>query len=659
MKKHILSCAVVTALASFASIAADQETNHNEKDVVVVTASSHATSVQEAPASVTIITEEDINRLPATDIASVLENVAGIDVIKSSGSEPKIVIRGLHNENVSNDNYTLFLINGRRFSSQETVFRGAMFDLSSIPMNAIDHIEVVRGPMSSLYGSDAIGGVVNIILKEPTDETHVSASLGYSTPDANDGNSTYAPDASGENVTGKVFVRGSILPQTLYYTTAVEVSDEDGWYPEEVGSSFDPQAAQKRKNVNIGLNWLQSTQSTWLFDLGYSKVDREELSASSSTTTATNSKKLISNIGNIQERDWGSIDTNYFFENTKINEAATSRLDAVSYKQNNHTLDAKATIDSIERQKIIAGVQLSYTSLENTRDFLDSDSVSQHAAFAQDEIALGDSTVLTVSGRFTHHDQFGTDFSPRTYLVFNATDNLTLKGGYGEGFKAPTIYQSSREFQTVSCGASPCYLTGNPDLKPQTSKSFEFTAAYASTSWSTQATVFSTKIKNMIERNLSDSIGTATDGTGYSIYQYDNVADVKSQGLELEFEFDVSPSIYVTSNATYTKAIDVEEDSDLAFTPRVAANANINWSPTRALNLATGVHYTGKQENWSDTKLPGYQTVDFSASYQVSDSFSVKTGITNLFDKRLDETDYSYQDTEIGRSYYLTLNYDM
>lgn len=124
-----------------------------------------------------MITREEIDKLPATDISTALESVAGVHVARTTGAEPRIIIRGLQNQNSANGNYTLFLINGRRISSSETVIRGASFDLSSIPMSAIERIEVVRGPMSSLYGSEAIGGVVNVILKHASTETHVSGSL--------------------------------------------------------------------------------------------------------------------------------------------------------------------------------------------------------------------------------------------------------------------------------------------------------------------------------------------------------------------------------------------------------------------------------------------------------------------------------------------------
>lgn len=129
----------------------------------------------------------------------------------------------------------------------------------------------------------------------------------------------------------------------------------------------------------------------------------------------------------------------------------------------------------------------------------------------QDEFAINDDLTLTASGRYTKHNEFGSHFSPRAYLVYSATENLTIKGGYGEGFKAPAIWRSSDKFFMISCRGS-CYLTGNPDLKPETSKSLELTAVYTQPTWFVQGTVYQTKLKDMIDRDLDSNKGTSPDG---------------------------------------------------------------------------------------------------------------------------------------------------
>ena len=125
IQKNKLAAALM--LAGFASLSAKaSEAKHTE--TMVVTASQYETAIKNAPASISVITREEIDKLPATDISTALESVAGVHVARTTGAEPRIIIRGLQNQNSANGNYTLFLINGRRISSSETVIRGASFD---------------------------------------------------------------------------------------------------------------------------------------------------------------------------------------------------------------------------------------------------------------------------------------------------------------------------------------------------------------------------------------------------------------------------------------------------------------------------------------------------------------------------------------------------
>ncbi len=656
MKLLHLSCAVALILSSASGYAANQ--NHASiSDVVVVTATTNETTLDKAPASVTVITNEELNKLPATNITTALESVAGVHISRSTGSEPKIVVRGMHNQNSSNGNYTLLLVNGRRVSSSETVIRGAGFDLSSIPMSAIDHIEVVRGPMSSIYGSEALGGVVNVILKTPTEETHIAGSLSYSMPDDHAASSV-SPTSDGKLTNGKGFASGSIIDNQLLYTLSVDVSDQEGWYPNNAGDNFTPQAKQKRTGMNAGLTWLTSDQDTVTLDVGYLDDDRTEIDSSDTDYNSFyESKKLTTNLGHQRDWSWGESKVNYFYERSKVHENNSHPMVAeADLVQNNHTVDGKVAFSPAEQHMLTTGVAVSYTSVENERDYTGDRSVTESAVFAQDEYALLDDLTLTLSGRFTHNNQFGSNFSPRVYAVYQATSNLTFKGGYGEGFKAPTIFQSSDDFSLISCGGS-CYLIGNPDLKAQTSKSYEFSAMYQQPSWYAQATGFFNQVDDMIDRDLDNRIGNAADGN-YLIH-YVNVDEVETQGVELELEFDISDDLYVTSNATFTQSENQSNHQDIAYTPKWLANATLNWLPTQEVSLFTSINYTGTQKDSDDNKLDDYQIINFGGRYQISNELALKMGITNLFDERLDDSDQDYEDTEIGRTYYVTLDFEI
>jgi outer membrane receptor for ferrienterochelin and colicins len=654
MKLSKLSYAVVSLLAVNTAVAAEdgQTTQATDTDVMIVTATSNEMSLKDAPASVSVVTNEEINRLPATDVATVLKNVTGVRVVNSSSSEPNIVIRGLHNSTMSRDNYTLLLINGRRINSNETLIRGAGFDFSSIPMSAIDHIEVIRGPMSALYGSDALGGVVNVILKQPTEETQVNASVTLSQPQKGDGTLKKT----------NVFISGTAIPEKLLYTTSVEASHLDTWFPNDVtDSSFTGNAEQDRRGFNTELTWLADSKNKVLFDLGYLRDDRTFPSTDKDDTSddsVYNSEKLTTSLGHKGQWDWGSNDLNYLYERSEVYSYNPKESPTIANaKQNNHTVNGQLAITELEGQTITTGFETAYTSISIDRNYSGNRSITQNSIYLQDQIDLTDDLTATLSGRVTDNNKFGSDFSPRAYLVYGLTDRFTIKGGYAEGFKTPTIYQSSEDFSMVSCGGS-CELIGNSDITPQTSKTYEFSGSYRADSWSLQATAFFNRIDDMIYRD------TSTRATGFITYENKD-GDVDSKGLELEGEFDLSDTVYLTTNATYTYTKNKSTDLELANTPRWLMNANINWAASDEISMFAGINYTGSQKDEDSsgdsngTTLGSYAVTNIGASYRLNDQFTVKTGITNLFDKRLDDKDEDYEETLVGTSYYLTVNYEM
>ena len=129
-------------------------------DTMVVTASATEQNLKDAPASISVITQEDLQRKPVQNLKDVLRDVPGVQLTSEGDNRKGVSIRGL------DSSYTLILIDGKRVNSRNAVFRHNDFDLNWVPVDAIERIEVVRGPMSSLYGSDALGGVVNIITKK-------------------------------------------------------------------------------------------------------------------------------------------------------------------------------------------------------------------------------------------------------------------------------------------------------------------------------------------------------------------------------------------------------------------------------------------------------------------------------------------------------------
>ncbi len=638
MKLSKTGILVASVMAISGANANESEDKNNE--VIVVTATKSEQSIEQAPATVSVIENEEITRIPATDVTQALQTVAGIQIDKLDGDEPSISIRGL------DSSFTLILVNGRRINSREAIVRGS-FDVSSIPMSAIDRVEVVRGPMSTLYGSEALGGVVNIILKTPADEMLIAGNLSY----------THPQNGGGELRQLGAFVSGALIPQTLYFTAALDASQKAEWHPtDSTVGNFNRQESQDRAGIDVGLTWLPSDKDKFLFDLGFMTDDREFPGGDRKPESISfyESDRIRLGAGYERQWSWGSSDLNYYFEQAEVMEDNSHPvLTKTTGKQTNHNIDGKAAF-GLHRQQVTVGFDLSDTELTHPRDYEGSAGNSQFAVYVQDEISIADPVVLTLSGRYTHHSEFGDNFSPRAYLVVTATDRLTLKGGVGTGFKAPALWRSAKNFSMPSCRGG-CLLVGNPNLKPETSLSYELSALYSGDGWFARLTGFDNKVKDMITRDFETTIGQGPNGI--DLIQHINLEEVKTQGFELEAKFDISADVVLNANLTYTNSEDVITGEELTFTPDVLGYLGADWYVNPDVSLYAQLNYTGKQFNWSREKLDGYELVNLGGSYNFTDNLKLKLGVSNLFDKRLDKSDQDYGYVEVGRAYYANLDF--
>lgn len=192
----LIAAGVCTALSSFSATAAD-----NKTDTMVVSASGFSQQLRDAPASVTVISADQLQNKPVRDLADAVKDVEGVSIVGAANKQD-INIRGLPGE------YTLILVDGRRQNSRESRPNGSGgFEAGFMPpVEAIERIEVIRGPMSSLYGSDAMGGVINIITKKVTNEWHGSVTTGAIIQENSD---------SGNSTDGNFYLSGPLIQDKL------------------------------------------------------------------------------------------------------------------------------------------------------------------------------------------------------------------------------------------------------------------------------------------------------------------------------------------------------------------------------------------------------------------------------------------------------------
>ncbi len=614
-------------------------------DQVVVTATKTENSLADAPASMSVITSEEIQSQPTLALNDIVKQSVGVESRKEGGRAGRetISIRGMSSD------YTLIMVNGRKMSSSNAVVRGNDFDLSAIPQDSIERIEIIRGPMSALYGSEALGGVVNIITKQPDNEWRSTLSGDFSTP--GDGN-------GGEETILGLNTGGALIEDQLYLNLSINKSDRDKWQPysDSTGFSYDRStvtALEERDTLNLtgALNWFINENQALDLDIAYSNDKREGNIESSKGLTPTDQKVKRNSAALTHSGDWhwGETQLRYYREEVKIGEQNFTENQREYATETTDTIDGSGSTD-IGNHRLTFGGEISKNELDNPRDFLETGKadVTEKALFVQDEWQLAKTWTLTYGTRLDHHENFGSEYSPRAYLVHKVTENLIIKGGAGKAFKAPSLRQLSEEYRLSSCKGG-CWIKGNPNLKPETSTSYELASNYRQDTWEMEAALFQNDVKNLIERDFDKLLGQED---GRDVYTYKNTAKAKIRGVELSGRIALTRALSLNGNFTYTDAKDETTGEGLNNRPRHNANVKLNWQSMEKLTTFIRAGYTGDQSLSSTVDLNGYWTADLGANYQMTESLTLRAGITNLTDKSLPHSAEVLGYSEAPRTWY-------
>lgn len=593
---------------------------------MVVTATMTEQDTLSSPAFTTVITPEDIANSSVNSLPDLLRDTVGLNNVTTNEGRDEIQIRGLDGR------YTLILVNGKRVSSSGAAWRGADLDLGTVPLGSIERIEVVRGPMSSLYGSDAIGGVVNIITKRPGKDWHGEVSADYRVVESGDGGNQSRVNASASGA----------LSKNVSLFVAGEFYDRDAWYQNSSSNPTEPSAIETKRTRNLvsTLTAEIDKNNSIDIDLGYNHDNRpyefdeyayypawnyENYSYSSQKI-----ERFSLGLAHTGKWSWGKSFTSIKREQAKIDEYDSDYDDPKqrSYDEENTYINSYA-VTRLGSHSVTAGVDFRDQVIKDATTYLDTGKVStrQFAVFAQDEVSLGKDWLLTLGGRADHHDEFGFHFSPKAYLNYFIADGVVLKGGASMSYKAPDAYQLSKEYRMVSCGGS-CYLSGNPDLTPEKGVSFEFGMEMVRRGWNISAALFHNDVKDMIV--------AVYDASGPS-RAWQNIAKAKTSGLELDGSVALNKALTFKGNLTVLNAEYTDASGEtvkLEFRPQQKAMLGLDWKISDTITSGVAFNYVGEQY-YQEEKLPSYTRVDLMGAARISKSLTLRAGVKNLTDVNL------------------------
>ena len=684
IKLSLLSLSILAALTTNA-VATEQNTEN--LDAIVVTASGTTQELRDAPASISVVNQAQLRSHPSNRLENALQDIPGVNVSGSNANRTDISIRGLQPD------YTLIMVDGRRQNTRESRPNGnGGFEGGFIPpVSAIERIEVVRGPMSSLYGSDAMGGVVNIITKNATKEWTGSVSTGFTVHDKSD---------FGDGYHGDFFVSGPLVKDIL----GLQVYGGGNYRQEDnlIGASN----KNKDQNLNAKLTFTPVDKQTFIFEAGRHRLEKDETPGKTIDLTTTRGTSVTPNNPSstrasrnhwsiTHQADWDLMTSELSFSqeiakrevsvngvmNTRKPEIKNNVFDAkFMLPLSNHFFvfggqvqQAKLQDDSVTRvltKTLPNGHKASRAVFENSKN-----SVKQSALFLEDRIDIGKDILLTLGSRLDHHEKYGSHWSPRVYAVYHINDNFSLKGGVSKAFKSPSIREISESYVTsTEAGAGVIY--GNKDLKPETSVNEEIALVYTNDNgYNASITLFNTDFKNKLTSHytgLTDPVMKA------KLYEYANVGRANIKGTEIATHIPFNEHWNVDMSYTYQHS-KRQSDEDISAskmslrglpldnTPKHAASAKLNWQMNDALTAYTRIAYKGKQI-WANPRngdsknhyrtRAAYTTVDLGTTYKFNPNVSLSLAVLNIgneIGERVNTNGGSWT-VEEGRRFWTNLN---
>lgn len=564
-QKHIFAIVLISSL-----VGADDTEENVRLQRSVVTAGGIEQELEVAPASVSIVDPQEIQKRPVRDLAEALSNVPGVSIDNGVGKTGgySISIRGMPS------NYTLILMDGRRVNADSSLFpNGFSESITSFmpPLGAIKRIEVIRGPASTLYGSDAIGGVVNVITKDSFQKWSASVGVDYTLQEKKyfgDTKSfnlyTAGPLNEAKNwgltLRGRIYDRDSVKTEDLKQVSLASGRQPRGladgalrntivglapFTSYNLGSrlswhSLDSVAGEAKQRMYLDVDYSRQTYDNSLGLLGTFDRWKHPVQAKAQAGYA---ERMVFSRSNVVLAHKGSyVDSDGLFSTFKTDSAITYNLTTNHdrfitnevFKGGTKVMNGVAAGDSreLENEDIILDHKIN-TYLNFTESFGANISLGarywynrfndklfqvtggkakqvQHigALFGEGEFIGWDRVFLTLGARANFNSIFGSNISPRAYVAYKIVpDYLTLKGGVSTGYKSPALSQLVDGVANLtSQGTVPIY--GNPNLKPESSTNYELSAISENGVFSFALTGFYSLFANKITTTQQTSNGS-------------------------------------------------------------------------------------------------------------------------------------------------------
>lgn len=688
--KKLLTAAVLVSMLPGGLAFAEEALPLYTLDAVVVTATRTENDVKNVPASTQIITSSDIKKSGATNVRDAITDFANITMTKKvRGGGHEIIVRGMSTDK------SLIMVNGHRVANEaDGSGLGNANALDRINVDNIEKIEIVKGPSSALYGSEAMGGVINIITKG-SKEAEVRTGLVNSSEDftnwwhldsgeigkfsatldmrfnkiRRDGDDTdFLSDSFGTAQTYNFNANYHFndhnylnfyvdhytqnLKRDLYTHKRdnIKVDFPEGMRPmgqtsmTGEGSMEDALANYHYKQQTYGLSWNGKTaRNDWQIQTYLSKFDWK----SDIRYSGIFKGHVPAGLNPMTGRMWDTIfygfmagDSGIYKNDVNVNSNKIFVIEGRNSTKinDNHriTYGAEYIKNTVKGTNFGDDNQFGVThigsvSKNGVKKEISEKEIDTYAAYLQDEINYGKWFIVPAI-RYDHHENFGSHTSPKLGLTYKANDTFRVKANYGKGFKAPTIQNLYCKLVTHMGPAGIITVNPNANLRPETSNSWDVGVEKEWGKISTSLVYFDTKLENMI----------TTEKIIDKTYRCVNVGNVRVKGIEHTLGYELNPMWKFKVNSTWLDAVNKDKNQPLPQRSRLSQiyslsfddGKDIGWSAVLwdELNYKYVTPVTVKGDIVAGPKKT-YNLLNFTLTRKINKDTKIYGSVQNIFDK--------------------------
>lgn len=581
----------LSALPMTAVMAQNPSQEEDAIDTIVVSATRLEQTNTEAGSSISVITAEDIEALGVIYALDAVAQAPGVTINQNGafGGQASVRIRGAGSEQ------TLVLLDGVPVNDPSTP--GGGFNFARLDTENIERIEVLKGPQSTLWGTDAIGGVLSVTTKSP--EESLGGELFAEAGSFN----TFRGGASVSNAGGAGDFRLAVVSVS---SDGISKADEENGNSED--DSFDSLTVSAKGGLNLPgearlsadvlLTDADAEFDSFFFGAQGNVSDGDELSETEETAAnlSLTVPLLDGRLENLLLVGYSDINRENFTDGASSFSAEGERL---LYRY-------QGTYTANDRHRFAFGVEREDTTANENDTSID-------GLFGLYEFTPIDDVTVTAGIRRDDHERFGAETTARLAGAWQLGEGLSLRASWGEGFKAPTLFQTT----FFCCGAT----APNEALIPETSEAFDVGLEWGSSDGRLQigAAVFRQDTENLIDFD-------------FAIGGYLNIAEVESTGLELTGNLALSDTLNLSLDYAYIDAEDAD-GNPLVRLPEHSGDLTLSYDPDGPLSGAVLVRYNGSETNTDTTTLDNWLRVDLTGRYAISDRVEVYGRIENLFDE--------------------------